>query len=98
MVSGRRSLIFLVTFPVKPPAEAATPTPAAAKTRETAPTAVTDTTVAAAAFCRGGTHTPVVKLEASCEGEGEEVKDEIGVGVKDGEIVGDDDAEGASVG
>ena len=76
--------------------EAATPMPAAAKIRETAPTAATDTTVAAAAFCGVGTHTVVVKLEASCEGEG--VENEPGVGVEEGEVVGDVDAEGAAVG
>ena len=87
MVSGRRFLIFLLTFPVELPAEvvvvapeAATPAPAAAKTSETAPTAATDTMVAAAAFCGDGTHALVVKLEASGEGEGEGEGDVVGVG------------------
>ena len=86
-MSGRRFLTFLVAFPIELPAEvvvvapeAATPAPAAAKTRETAPIAATDTMVAAAAFCGDGTHMLVVKLEAPCEGEGEGEGDEVGVG------------------
>ena len=105
-VSGRRSLIFLVAFPVVPAAEAvvvvseatATPAPAAAKIRETAPTPATDTTVATAAFCTGGTQTVVVKLAASCEDPDEEVEDGLGVGVEDGEIVGEAEPEEAGVG
>ena len=72
--SGKSLLTFCATFPPILPAEvalvvapeaAATPAVPAANAKDATPTAAVDTTVAAAAFCGGGTHTLVVMLDVS---------------------------------
>jgi len=100
ITSGTSCLILSDAFLLAPPVVAAPEVDVAvtvtlANTTAAPPTAQTESAVASAAFCGGGTHTVVVTFEFACV-DGGEVENGVGLGVDDAgvedvEVEGDGD-------